>query len=379
MRWRLLAFTCFTTGALACSSNSPAGSPPGASDASSHADGSTPGSSGGEAGDSGGSADDSAAGSTDAGNEDASGEAGQGTGSGADSAPESAASSGDDAASGSDDGGSGPVFPPVDGGMHCSPTAQWSAGTLLSLSTSVLDRFGAITPDELTIAWMTPDGDAGAVGTVHYADRSTASDSFGADQTLAAFGGYFALGPVALSPDGLTMIVVRADLQGFGAATRASRGAAFGSPDEAPFSSIDLNHADIPVTGSVMDDPVFAQDGRSLLFTDLAPTTTNSVTSLDLVGGSWTNRDTIVAGALQVSGTHLRRPTGISSDRLTLFFYDEVASIERAIWRTTATGTFTQAEDVGPLLYAQPNAACTRLYYSAQGASSVDLFYSDTQ
>ena len=104
--------------------------------------------------------------------------------------------------------------------------------------------------------------------------------------------------------------------------------------------------------------------GRTVApFTDLAPTTTNSVTSSDLVGGSWTNRDTIVAGALQVSGTYLRRPTGISSDRLTLFFYDEVASIERAIWRTTATGTFTQAEDVGPLLYAQPNAACTRLYY----------------
>ena len=41
---------------------------------------------------------------------------------------------------------------------------------------------------------MTPDGAHGAVGPFTTRTGSTASDSFGADQTLAAFGGYFALG-----------------------------------------------------------------------------------------------------------------------------------------------------------------------------------------
>jgi hypothetical protein len=263
------------------------------------------------------------------------------------------------------------------GAPVCTPAATWGPGTLLPISTAGLDRFGAITPDELTIAWMTPT-DSGTTGTVYYADRDTVSAPFGTPTALPSAAGYFSFGQVALSPDGLMLVVVRADGQGFGACSRSSRPATFGSPDETAFNQVDLNHADMPDPGVALADPVFAQDGTSLFFTETAPTTVNPIVSVDLVAGLWTHFTMVTsASSLAVSSGKLRRPTGLSSDRRTLFFYDEVASLERGAWRDSANGQFSTFADVGALMGAQPNRACTRLYYSAQGATSVDLFYAD--
>jgi hypothetical protein len=269
----------------------------------------------------------------------------------------------------------------VDAGPSvCNPATTWGPGTLLSISTDSPDRFGAITPDELTIAWMTPaDADASTTGTVYYADRATVSDPFGTPSALSAAAAYFAFDRVALSPDGLTLVVVRADHQGFGAASRTSRPGTFGAPDETAFNGVDINHADMPDPGLVLANPVWEQDPTVLFFTEYASTTVNPIGWVDLVGGIWTDSHNVAAGALAASSGQLRRPTGLSADLRTLFFYDEVASIERAAWRDSADGDFSTFSDVGAFDGAEPNRACTRIYYSAQGASSVDLFYSDAQ
>ncbi|HLK41184.1 MAG TPA: hypothetical protein VKU41_30745 [Polyangiaceae bacterium] len=65
--------------------------------------------------------------------------------------------------------------------------------------------------------------------------------------------------------------------------------------------------------------------------------------------------------------THRRRPTGASADDLTLFFYDEVANVQRAAWRADVGAPFTHFEDVPGAPEAAPNAGCSALYYRGQG------------
>jgi len=66
-----------------------------------------------------------------------------------------------------DTGGDRGVVLPV-----CDPTAKYQSGTLIPVSTPQSDLFGAVTPDELTIAWMA------TAGSVLYADRAKATDPF---------------------------------------------------------------------------------------------------------------------------------------------------------------------------------------------------------
>jgi hypothetical protein len=299
-----------------------------------------------------------------------------------DSAPDVAPEATDDATI--DAAPDAPPAPPL-----CNPTATWGTGTLLAISTPDLDRFGSISADELSIAWMTPgtaDGgtlsdaggaDGGTVsGVVHYADRVSTAVPFGPPQVLPAIAGYFSLGAVALSPDGLHLIIVRADLQGFGEVTRPARGTPFGTTvDQTPFSQLNL----LAGNGAV-DDPAMAGSGTALAISNYGFDMSFSLTLTHrpMVGSAWMGWDRRSETELRVDPTgKLRRPTGVAADERTLFFWDEVRGIERAAWRDSIPGMFTTFLDLGPRQFAQPNAACTRIYYSAPGASSVDLFYAD--
>ncbi len=96
--------------------------------------------------------------------------------------------------------GASPVTPP-----RCDPARAWADGTFLAISTTDDDRFAAITPDELTLAWTTPDvGDASKV-IVHYVDRSSTGDAFAAPRVFDQPAGYAAIDRVALSANGLQL------------------------------------------------------------------------------------------------------------------------------------------------------------------------------
>jgi hypothetical protein len=69
-----------------------------------------------------------------------------------------------------------------------------------------------------------------------------------------------------------------------------------------------------------------------------------------------------------------RQPTAISSDEQTLFFWDQVMGTQREAFIDESTGAFDIFVDLGARAMAAPNTSCTSLYYSAEGASSVDLF-----
>ena len=274
------------------------------------------------------------------------------------------------------------VVPP-----KCNITMQWQAGTKLSLSTGQPDLFGAITSDELTIAWMT------AAGSVLYADRAKATDAFGAPQTLTAG---IALDRVALSPDGLTMIVVPTNRNTLAQTTRGSRGSAFSSTlDLKPFASLDplSQEGDAGTTPShgLFADPMLSEDGQFLYYSQTGVFTLTMCESYRKTGdtspwGQGRNLQESQFTAPDTSGVRMI-PTGMSSDDLTLFFWDGVAKTEKVAFRDNAltNNTYKQFLTLGPTFRnAAPVGSCGRIYFcdgppSGDGGTDLDLFYADTK
>ncbi len=79
-------------------------------------------------------------------------------------------------------------------------------------------------------------------------------------------------------------------------------------------------------------------------------------------------------GAEGGAAAQVRRPTGASSDRLTLFFFDEVAGNERAAWRLTPTSPFTRFVDIASLPEAAPDDDCSVVYFHGTDAMGQGLF-----
>jgi hypothetical protein len=264
--------------------------------------------------------------------------------------------------------GSGPPPPTA----VCDPSATWGTGALIAVSTPSDDALDSITPDELTIAWT---AGSGSTATVEYADRATSSDPYGAPQALAA--GLFTTDRVSLSSDGLRLVVVNADGQGFSELVRAGRTSAdaFGEPAVGAYANLDMPGA--LAAGQSYGDPVLAADDAVFYYSIYGggQTTTMFRTSRLVSGDSWEEGTPLTASTgLAAQGSLRRRPTGISSDEQTLFFWDEVQGMERAAWIDHATGAFDAFVDLAARSMAAPNVTCTRLYYSSPGAASIDLF-----
>jgi hypothetical protein len=268
-----------------------------------------------------------------------------------------------------DEGGG---FPPPAAAL-CSPSASWQTGVLLPVSTPDDDELDSVTPDELSIAWIVGTGSAAMI---EYADRATAGDAFGAPQVLPA--GLFVTDRVSLSQDGLRLAFVDPDRQGFSELTRASRAApgnTFGGPAVGEFSNLDGPGA--LGAGQFYGDPVLSADDTAFYYSVYGggQTATLFRTARLVPGDTWPVGVALPASSgLAAQGSLRRRPTGISADDQTLFFWDEVLGTERAAWMDESTGAFDAFVDLGTRTMAAPDATCARLYYSAAGTGSVDLF-----
>jgi hypothetical protein len=248
-------------------------------------------------------------------------------------------------------------MPPV-----CTVGSKWNVvvGPVV-VGTADDDLMGSITPDEMHIAWMTPDG------TVRYADRSAPGMVFGQYETLPATPGYFALDRAAFAPGGLELITVATDRKTFGVFTRADGLTPFaGAPDTAPFAALVAKLG----ANDKLGDPVVSYDGKTLVYSVFgsAPVTIQVATRPD-PKSAWTPVGPLDAAAdLQAVGNARRRPTGVSSDLRTLFYWDEVKSTEMAAWRPSVAAPFDTWNDLGPIFGATPGNNCAGLYYSGWGA-----------
>jgi hypothetical protein len=274
------------------------------------------------------------------------------------------------------DAGSDAVVGPPPPASVCNMAAVWSTGTELSISTTSANELDSVTPDELSIAWTVGQGSSAVI---EYADRATPTDSFGAPQMLAS--GQFTADRVALSGDGLRLVVVDAGGQGFSEMTRTSRdggaGSTFGAATTGSYTNLD---AVTLSPGQAYGDPVLSADD-DVFFYSVYGATGQTVTIYRsarlLPGDAWPQGVALASSSgLDAQGSLRRRPTGLSSDEQTLFFWDEVTGTERAAWIDDKTGAFDQFVDLGNRSMAAPNAACTVLYYSALGGSNIDLYTS---
>ncbi len=270
---------------------------------------------------------------------------------------------------GGESGADGAFMPPPVSPV-CSQTATWGAGILLSISTSADDELDSVTPDELTIAWTEGSGSS---ATLEIADRATNTDAFSAPQSLPA--GQFTADRVSLSPDGLRLVVVDADAQGFSELTRSARtsSSAFGPAATGSYAA--LNGVLSP--GQSYGDPLLGADDEVFYYSVYGGTQTATIyrTARLLTTDPWPAGAALASSTgLSAQGTLRRRPTGVSSDDQTLFVWDEVAGMERAAWIDPSTGAYDVFVDLAPYRLAAPASPCNALYYSAPGASSTDLF-----
>lgn len=246
----------------------------------------------------------------------------------------------------------------------CSPTATW--GAPVAVFSSGPRHFAAITPDELHVAWYEganggDGGTDGGVGVLGVADRASPSASFG---TPTMFAEGVDLTGAGLAPDGLLLVVTR---NGRPAIAPRALGAGFGA-----LSTTGLNFGD----ETTFRAPAVVSNGGFFLTLELASVGQVPFTFISKLGPSYRqdelllpHRDLLVASPDNL----VPRPTGMSNDLRTLFFYDELKKIERAAFRAGPGCAFTTVVDVGNLPGAMPNADCTALYYADPNASGSDV------
>ncbi|HEX7667054.1 MAG TPA: hypothetical protein VF407_21135 [Polyangiaceae bacterium] len=292
-------------------------------------------------------------------------------------------STGTDGSTGKDGGGgpadagtkdSGTVVGPI-GASVCDGGA-FGAGGLLALSTNGDDRLDSVTPDELSIAWTVGTG---GTAVLYYADRALASDAWGTPQSFAA--GTYTADRVALSPNGLRLVVVKADRSGFEELTRTNRtgtGSTFTLPTdpEGPFTN---NVNFLVPSGSSVGDPVIDSSDTDFFYSQYDGTGGKTIFKANRLGLSYDESWGIgfaIDGdsSLEAVGSARRQPTGVSADARTLFLYDQTTSTERVTTLSTSSGAWGATVDYGQHLYAAPTESCGSLYYSAAGASTLDLF-----
>lgn len=238
-----------------------------------------------------------------------------------------------------------PAGPP-----QCSPSAAW--GPAVPVTGGPGGRFAAVTYDELHMAWLETAAEAGAGATVRVADRASTNDGF--PSGAVAMDAVDVAG-VGLTHDGLGLLVTRAG-QPF-LSTRSSMTTPFGPPkSEAFFVGGEAAYA----------APVASESGAFLALVYSSPGQVPFAYA-GRIDGVYKLTELLVPSADLVvtrPGSAGPRPTGVSKDLRTLFFWDDVKRVERAAFRAAKGCPYDTVVDLGAMPGAQPNADCSALYFS---------------
>lgn len=255
------------------------------------------------------------------------------------------------------EGGAPPNPTPV-----CDPAAKWSSPQgLTALNTAQADEhLLALSHDELSLVFSR--GDA-----LFVADRKSAGDDFAAPLAVQLPAAYTFAQGLALSDDGLTLVVVSADQHALADVTRSARSKTFdGIPNTQRFAWVNANLTQ----SGLLSSPVLAADGKSLLLTRLE----SGDSSVFRVRGDRfddaTALDAVTLGA--VDGNH-KLTQSLSEDARTLFFFDEGTGNAAALWSSTPAAAYTERVELKGLLSAFSNANCGRLYGTLEVEGSLDL------
>ncbi len=278
----------------------------------------------------------------------------------------------------------------------CKLSATWSSpASVPGIPAFATQPFVAMTSDELTVAWVLGTGGGASV---FVADRASTADAFGSAQLVSSGGGaddagtdaapapdgaqpespYFAFDRVALGSDGLTMVGVSVSGLQMAQFLRDERGAAF-SAVALPTRYESLGNVLMP--GQRLGDPVLSADGDDLVYSLYGQSAGVTIyESFQFGTNAWPPGSPQSAVSLAITAGTRMRPTSLSADRLTLFYWDEASNTAYAVFRNVATdqfGAFTKA--YGPFFSVQANTACSRLYYVAPGPTGFALVEVDAE
>jgi hypothetical protein len=263
--------------------------------------------------------------------------------------------------------------PPGTGGSLCDPSHAWAPFPSPAIASGVV-RFGGISRDESSVAWTADDGDGGlAIQVASWVPATDASPgAFGTPAPVPAAPSDLAVDRVALASSGSVLFAVTAARDSFLAF--AQSGSTWAADSVAQFAN--LKNMSTDAQGAFYE-PVLGADGAFYyLFVPDGGVPALYESTWGSQERTWSTGVALTAGDLaSTDATHRRRPTGASSDGLTLFFYDEVASPphERAAWRSSPTSPFTEFEDVSALAEAAPDRTCDRLYFQQPEASPAGI------
>jgi hypothetical protein len=241
-------------------------------------------------------------------------------------------------------------------------------GRVDSISNEHLGRLGSISPDELTAAWSSGSGD------LYVAERPTFKDAFGPAVKVNAVA--LATDRVALAPTGRTLIAVQADRAAFVGFEKSGTSGSWANSSGLEFTQVRVAFEG----GGLASDPVLSGDKRSFFFVVTPPGRPSVLyeSIWDSNQRSWGLPASLPTAELQPTAAgKRRRPTGTSSDDLTLFFFDEATNVERAAWRDAPNAPFTFFKDLGARAEAVPSLRCDTLYYQSEDAMGAGVFMAE--
>ncbi len=243
----------------------------------------------------------------------------------------------------------------------CAPTASWDPPA--AVFPSGIRHFAAVSPDELHLAWYDLAGsDGGPLGVVRVADRASVTEPF---SDGAVLGQPVDANGAGVSPNGLSLAVTVAGRPAL--SVRPSLAAPFPGP-----STVGIDFGD----ETAFRSPVVAPNEGLFLTQRFVAPGQLPFTFASKVGSRYV-QDELLIPNIELLSTNANdlvpRPTGMSKDLRTLFFYDEAKKVERAAFRAGPGCAYTTVVDLGDRPGAQPNADCSALYYAAPGATGSDI------
>jgi len=250
----------------------------------------------------------------------------------------------------------------------CELEREWGDGVAIDELNGggTVETLLEVTPDERSLVFLRD-------GAPYLSERESPDDDFSEPSALVLSGDYDPSLGLALSPDGLSMVVTMAGSVGFALWERNSRSDDFvGAPDSNSFLLINSLY---PMAGVGLSHPAFSGSGAELWWVETREVSSvwkSDFDSNEMDLGSEVGCSDLGCDAL-LHGTE-STPTllsGLSSDGLSVFVSLPGADSE-VRQRPNLEASFVFEESLGERESPQPNADCSRLYFSADG----ELYFS---
>lgn len=254
-------------------------------------------------------------------------------------------------------GGAAPISPP-----QCDPDASWGhAMAIEAIDTEADERLLAMAPDELTLVFARDEA-------LFVVDRWTVAAEFANATALMLPSGYDADRGLALTANGLSLVLVSDDGAAFAEISRVSRQVGFRSqPNAARFAAVNDART---FSGGELSSPAISEDGKTFFYVEQRGGRSDVWRATGAALDERTKLDSVTLGGDEGMA---KLTLSVSTDERALFVFDEALGHAVSLWSTTPAGAFTQAVPLPDLESAFANADCSRLYGTRASGPSLDI------